>query len=505
MKKSLLILILFQVSAFGQTDFNNFLNDISTVDINSRQAVADSFYNYAITKGIPFVENNEAVFIYKGSANSVAVAGDFNGWDYSNDQTLKISGTNFFYLKKEFESNARLDYKLVINGSSWILDPANPNRVSGGYGPNSELAMPDYIQPWEIKYNGSITHGSLTTATLFSANVNKSFPITIYLPPTYYVDSTKNFKTVYFQDGSEYISLGSAVNVIDNLVDSNKIEQVIAVFVKPNNRNDEYAFSLREQYVKFFAEELVPYIDENYRTIKEANSRLVIGDSYGGNISALIAFRHPELFGNCGLHSGAFQPNNYEVYNLWVNSDKIDVNFYSVWGTYEGLDNPMTNFKDIMLNKGYTFGWSKFPEGHSWGLWRATLDLILKDIFPKSITLSTEFGSINKIFYLYQNYPNPFNPSTTIKYQIPDQVLNDKLFVTLSEAEESIVTLKIYDILGREVATLVNKKQNPGNYEVEWNADYFPSGIYFYQLTVGDPSTNFGQVFVETKKMLLIK
>ena len=104
---------------------------------------------------------------------------------------------------------------------------------------------------------------------------------------------------------------------------------------------------------------------------------------------------------------------------------------------------------------------------------------------------------IHNLPYLSQNYPNPFNPSTTIKYQIPDQVRNDKMFVTLSGAEESFVTLKVYDILGREVAFLVNENQKPGNYKVVWNASDLPSGVYFYELSYG--------AFIETKKLTLIK
>ena len=85
-------------------------------------------------------------------------------------------------------------------------------------------------------------------------------------------------------------------------------------------------------------------------------------------------------------------------------------------------------------------------------------------------------------FMLQQNYPNPFNPSTTIKYSIPKQ---------------SNVTLKVYDVLGSEVVTLVNKEQAQGNYEVEFDGTDLSSGIYFYRLKAGD--------FVETRKMILIK
>ena len=83
---------------------------------------------------------------------------------------------------------------------------------------------------------------------------------------------------------------------------------------------------------------------------------------------------------------------------------------------------------------------------------------------------------------LSQNYPNPFNPSTIIKYDIPI---------------ESNVTLKVFDVLGREVTTLVNKRQKAGFYEVEWNAVNNSSGVYFYKILAGD--------FVETKKMLLLR
>jgi hypothetical protein len=93
-------------------------------------------------------------------------------------------------------------------------------------------------------------------------------------------------------------------------------------------------------------------------------------------------------------------------------------------------------------------------------------------------------------FTLQQNYPNPFNPSTTIKFTI---------------AEFGFTILKVYDILGNEVATLINEGKPAGTYEVEWNASGLPSGVYFYHLRVNDPSTGSGRSFIETKKMVLMK
>ena len=385
LKKLIVLLSFFITSSFPQSDFQSFLNRVnSIVDSSSKSAVVDSFINSARTKGIPFVESNTANFLYRGNAAIVNIAGDFNDWNSTGTSMINLYKTNFFYFTKVFESNARLDYKFVINGGTWILDPENPNKVAGGFGPNSELAMPEYIQPWEIKYKASINHGSWITKSIYSSNTSSSFKINVYLPFGY--DTLKSYPTIYFQDGGEYIGLGSAANVIDNLIDSGKIEDVIAVFITPNNRNEEYAGSLRNQYRLFFVNELVPHIDSSFRTGKSPEKRLVLGDSFGGNISALISYNHPEVFGNCGLHSGAFWPNNYEAYNLIVNGPYKNIKFCSVWGTYESLFTNMRNFRDSLQSKGYQQKWLELPEGHSWGLWRANIDYLLTYFFPANVT-----------------------------------------------------------------------------------------------------------------------
>lgn len=96
---------------------------------------------------------------------------------------------------------------------------------------------------------------------------------------------------------------------------------------------------------------------------------------------------------------------------------------------------------------------------------------------------------IPKDFRLQQNYPNPFNPTTTIEFSV---------------AKESELTLKIYDILGREVTTLLHDALQPGEYKVSFEAGKLPSGIYFYHIEAqtGDSSK---PVFVETKKLTLLK
>jgi hypothetical protein len=100
-----------------------------------------------------------------------------------------------------------------------------------------------------------------------------------------------------------------------------------------------------------------------------------------------------------------------------------------------------------------------------------------------AVTGVSEENTIPKSYALYQNYPNPFNPSTTIEFDIPERT-NVKLVI-------------IYDILGREVETLIDKELEPGKYKINFTATNLPSGVYFYRLQAGN--------FIEQKKMILIK
>ncbi|MGE5500247.1 MAG: alpha/beta hydrolase-fold protein, partial [Syntrophothermus sp.] len=299
--------------------------------------------------------------------------------------------------------------------------------------------------------------------------IKRTYQLSIYLPPAYETESSKRFPSVYFQDGSEYQSLGSAVNIIDNLIDSSKIEQVIAVFVRPNDRNDEYAYNNRHNYRQFFVRELVPFIDSLYRTINKADKRLVLGDSFGGNISALISLYHPDVFGNCGQQSGAFWPNSYEASTLLFKGEYKNIKIHSVWGSYEGeLTSDWRMGIDSLKAKGYKFSAKERPEGHSWGLWRANLDDMLIYFFPNnSSSVIIDNISSPSSFHLRQNYPNPFNPETIISYSL---------------AEDSHVDLSVYDLLGNEISKLVNSRQTAGSYNVRFSAAGLSSGIYIYRL-----------------------
>ncbi len=137
--------------------------------------------------------------------------------------------------------------------------------------------------------------------------------------------------------------------------------------------------------------------------------------------------------------------------------------------TFDGID--------TLYSVGNSVNFNNTTSGDQWN---HSPEKFIRVINTLGITqTSTE---IPASFSLSQNYPNPFNPMTKIKFQM---------------SNESFANLIIYDVLGNEVATLVNQQLQPGTYEVEWNASAYPSGVYFYRLET--------ESFVETKRMVLIK
>ena len=144
-----------------------------------------------------------------------------------------------------------------------------------------------------------------------------------------------------------------------------------------------------------------------------------------------------------------------------------------------GLNNPGAVAGGLFCMTDYVPGWFTIG-GLLWGGSSGIDQIFVYDVYGV-VSVDDEMPVVSS-FQLLQNYPNPFNPSTNIKYQIP---------------EISFVTLKVYDVLGNEVATIVNEGKPPGEYEVEFGRDFLTSGIYLYRLKAGN--------FSATKKMILIK
>lgn len=186
----------------------------------------------------------------------------------------------------------------------------------------------------------------------------------------------------------------------------------------------------------------------------------------------------------------------YGVKLYWTTATETNNRGFEIQRQVGSKQSAVGNWKEIGFVEGH--GTTTEPRSYSFtdenvttGRYKYRLKQIDYDgTFSFSDVVEVEFNQVPEEFRLYQNYPNPFNPSTKIKYTIPNVEMN-------RGASLQMITLKIYDILGNEVTTLVNEERQPGVYEVEFETSSLASGIYLYQLKAGS--------FVQTKKMILTK
>lgn len=476
-------------------EFRTKLDSVCSIadEVKRAYAVVEFFDTLAAHKSIPFAFRDTVALTYRGNATSVVWAGDFNGWSptIGNFNGAKVGLSNVWLCVKSFPPTARLDYKIIVN-NSWITDPENPNRQYSGVGTyNSELRMPGWVYPKETLYNDKTLIGNLSdNFSIDSKQLGYKIYYKVYTPNEY--DKMSKLPTIYVTDGHEYSDerLGSMINVLNNLIHEKKIKPVIAVFIDPrsssgggtNRRGSEY--TINKKFADFVADELVSKIDVDYKTEKNADSRAILGTSLGGLNSAYFGVYRSDVFRLIGIHSPAFQANK-QIYDLYTNATKLPLKIFMSTGTIYDTQSNALQMKSILDSKGYEYNYIEVPEGHSWGNWRSLLDEPLIYFFKNdnSTGIRTE-KEIPESFDLKQNYPNPFNPATKISYSI---------------TTPSNVSLKVYDALGNEVATLVNEYQKAGTFSSSLYTlrSSLSSGVYFYTLRVGN--------FMQTKKMILMK
>ncbi|MCX8492575.1 MAG: alpha/beta hydrolase-fold protein [Cyclobacteriaceae bacterium] len=297
---------------------------------------------------IPFVVEDSVAFIFYGKATSVAWMGDFNGWGYDKtfiSTRVNIKNSSIWILKAKFPKNARLDYKILIDGNSWMLDPANPHQQWSGVGggsPNSELRMPEWKESAEQQVK-QVEHGTIKSDILINSKIlNYQVTYSIYLPTGF--QKLGKLPVIYVTDGYEYLhpQLGNMTTVLDNLIAEKKIKPIAAVFVdhrEPINRSNNRRMNelaMSSQYLDFFTDELMPEIEANFPISKQANQRGIMGTSMGGLTATYFAFTKPGIFGLVGIQSPAFWIKP-QIYQLCTNQATPSIKISMTSGVIDDL------------------------------------------------------------------------------------------------------------------------------------------------------------------------
>jgi enterochelin esterase family protein len=290
---------------------------------------------------------------------------------------------------------ARIDYKLVLNGSTWILDPNNPHQQYSGFGPNSELRMPEWVFPQETVRDPSVPQGALS-ADLQIASDTLAYPVRyrVYTPAGY--DALSNLPVIYVTDGHEYSDdrLGAMRIVVDNLIDDGRAAPALVVFIDPrsvatgqNQREDQYVQN--PAFAHFVARELAPAVDAAYRTRTDRDGRVILGTSIGGVFALYLGLLHPNEFGRLAIQSPAFwvteSPDWWtgpSLYQMVAAAPASQFEVYMSAGTINDTATEARRMRDIMLSRSHGLTYREVPEGHSWGNWRALIDEMMIALVP---------------------------------------------------------------------------------------------------------------------------
>jgi len=367
---------------------HQYLNPKSSIDVERWWASLKK------DKQIPLIIEDSVYFFYRGDAKTIEWMGDFNGWGYQKDfdnKGKKISGINIWYLKASFPKDARLDYKILIDGSNWILDPENDHQQWSGVGggsPNSELRMPQWHEDLSTIERPNVNKGNVTKDLLLSSNsLGYQVTYSVYLP--YQVEKFGKLPTVYLTDGYEYLhpQLGAMSTILDNLISDKKIKPIIAIFIdnrEPVNRANNRRMNelaMNAKYLDFFTNELIPKIESTYPAISNAQNRAIMGTSMGGLTATYFAFSKPDVFGLAGIQSPAFYTRP-QIYSLCSNPADPKMKVSMTAGVINDTSADSRKMKELLEASSCEYHYREVNEGHSWGNWRRLIDDILIDLFP---------------------------------------------------------------------------------------------------------------------------
>ena len=373
--------------------FGRFLSEVNRS--SNKKAVVDQFM--AGVDRMTFIEGRSMVhFIYRGKADDMAVAGDVIGARQERVM-IRVAGTDLFYYSTPLEPDARVNYVFIKNYEQ-ILDPLNTRKtttkvykqemeMSFGGDPMemSWVAMPDWKPPTYLKKAGVSRRGRLEKKELESKILEGTVNLQIYLPRGY-DKGKKRYPVAYVHGGADAVERGKLPTMLDNLI-GKRVTPLVAVFIDFQSRGR------RTKYAQMVAEELVPFIDGNFRTQASPDARANIGMGFPGFAAFVCAFSHPDVMGKVGCQSTfMFDSMKKELDPLVTTASEKPLSIYLDWGKYdlrnsrEAWDMAETNreFAETLRGKGYTFTGGEANDGTGWSSWQNRTGDLLEALFPAS-------------------------------------------------------------------------------------------------------------------------
>jgi enterochelin esterase-like enzyme len=343
----------------------------------------------------PLVEGTVVTFVWIGNADGVSLRHWVFGLESSTSLT-RAPNSELWYLTLEIPPASRVEYKFEIHrggGSEWIEDPLNPNRARDPFGANSKLQTPGYEEPSWTRFDESARQGALIPLKVQSQAFGGVRGGHIYLPARF--RKTRQYPLLVVHDGSDYLNYASMKVVLDNLIHSLVIPDLIVAFTDSPDRLVEYAND--ERHARFLNEELLPQISEILPLIDKPNARCLMGASFGAVAAFSTACRYPHFWGRLLLQSGSFAFTDIGKHNRrgplfdkvveFVNGYRADPQpvserVFLSCGVYESLIYENRSLLPMLQATGMEAKLVESRDGHNWENWRDRLRDGLSYLFP---------------------------------------------------------------------------------------------------------------------------
>jgi len=293
------------------------------------------------------------------------IGSDATGWgerpdgrfDYSVGKMTRVGETDWYSLEVKVEPYSRIEYLIAYSGGDYRLDVHNPRQVQRVGGPASEVVMPGYVPPQEFIDPPTRPAGAISETVIESQAIGGSRRVIVYTPPGYHDGGY--YPLAVFHDGGLFVNTGQAPRVLDWLIAHQAIEPIVAVFVDPQSRTDDYRRGAPMR--SFVIDELLPWMAEHYSVTKDAGERAIIGVSASGR-AALDTVRSVEAFNRLGLLIPALAEADVDAI---PQRDRRRIRAAIIAGRYDSLYLAGARMAQITLaDRGHAVEFKEVPEGH---------------------------------------------------------------------------------------------------------------------------------------------
>jgi enterochelin esterase-like enzyme len=317
------------------------------------------------------------------------IVGDFNNWattpqgyDPKAGTPTRIEGTPWSYVEASAFTNARLEYVFLYEKDT-APDPRNERKIRTFSGERSEIRMPFFSVHPEVEGPAPGAKGTVTAQTFDSRALKASRRVWTYLPAGY--DGSQDiYPAVYFLDGRNYTDWMDVPAVLDRLIAAKTIPPVIAVFVEPGSRQEEY--SRNPAWRTFMATELVPSIDAKFRTFPAPEQRLIFGSSLGGYGAVDLAVEHPGVFGLCASLAPPAQASTLLTNQAQGQRAIHGVRFFVLGAVYDTDVKGARTLRTALAEASADVKYEEVPEGHAAETFRTHIDNALRALLPTPIS-----------------------------------------------------------------------------------------------------------------------